>query len=339
MKLERERSAVLSLLRWALGRRAEVRFEADGSLRVTRPDEEPVHLRLEDLAEERLAQGAGPGTLWILRGSADRLRERLRDERQSFVDPTRGAVYLDLAGILVDRTDISPGESYVRSAEKTRNPFSDRASMVPRILFVGGAKKEWTVTSLAREANVAAATVSYVVRALAERELVQVRRDWREQRIRLTDRRKLIEAWTQAYTWTSNDRHAFHAPVGSPSRFLRRLPRMLSGVDWALTLQAGASVVARHARWDRIHLYIDSRSSRSAEQIGIDLDWTPSNDGEVVLLRPHYGTAIWPGVREASGLPVVSDLQLILDLWHYPLRGREQAEILLEMANRHDGGA
>jgi hypothetical protein len=27
-------------------------------------------------------------------------------------------------------------------------------------------------------------------------------------------------------------------------------------------------------------------------------------------------------------VPVVSDLQLILDLWHYPVRGRETAEQL-----------
>jgi hypothetical protein len=35
-------------------------------------------------------------------------------------------------------------------------------------------------------------------------------------------------------------------------------------------------------------------------------------------------------VRSAGSL-VVSDLQLALDLWHYPIRGREQAEHLIEM--------
>jgi hypothetical protein len=48
-----------------------------------------------------------------------------------------------------------------------------------------------------------------------------------------------------------------------------------------------------------------------------------------MLMRPWYARSAWEGMREVNGVPVVSDLQLVLDLWHYPVRGREQAEMLL----------
>ena len=42
------------------------------------------------------------------------------------------------------------------------------------------------------------------------------------------------------------------------------------------------------------------------------------------------GLAAFFDRQEAEGLSLVSDLQLYLDLYDYPLRGREQAERLFE---------
>jgi hypothetical protein len=46
-------------------------------------------------------------------------------------------------------------------------------------------------------------------------------------------------------------------------------------------------------------------------------------------------------MRTIDEVPVVSDLQLVLDLWHYPLRGREQGEHIRDTILRPvwDGGS
>jgi hypothetical protein len=54
-------------------------------------------------------------------------------------------------------------------------------------------------------------------------------------------------------------------------------------------------------------------------------------------MRPWYAESVWFGLERRKGLPVVSELQLILDLWQYPVRGLEQAEHLLEHAERRMG--
>jgi len=47
---------------------------------------------------------------------------------------------------------------------------------------------------------------------------------------------------------------------------------------------------------------------------------------------PYYRVSAFFGKRRLGGLWVASDVQLYLDLYDYPVRGREQAEHLY---NRH----
>jgi hypothetical protein len=60
------------------------------------------------------------------------------------------------------------------------------------------------------------------------------------------------------------------------------------------------------------------------------LGWPPAEDGRVHLLKPQYRQSLWENTEIRDGLPVASDLQLMLDLWNHPMRGREQAELILE---------
>ena len=76
--------------------------------------------------------------------------------------------------------------------------------------------------------------------------------------------------------------------------------------------------------------------------------WPEDAAGRLVLMKSVYRTSVWHAVSPAADLaiPVVSDLQLVLDLWHYPERGRETAEQLwrpiarrFERANGHESSA
>ena len=46
-------------------------------------------------------------------------------------------------------------------------------------------------------------------------------------------------------------------------------------------------------------------------------------------MKPLYADSVWYGRQSRRGIPVVSELQLILDLWRYPVRGLEHAEHIL----------
>lgn len=322
-----------TLLATALSGTAQVRRLADQDtgarvLEVSAAGRRKARLRLVLWGEVEAEPRSGSELrVWVLGRRDRRRRDALRAQDQSFIDLS-GAVRLKLPWLLVDRTDLTPAAARSR-AQQTRNPFSDRGSLVTRTLFDQGTRRTWTIRELAGEADASLGLASYVVGELARRKLVSVHTEGRAKRVRLTDRIALIEQWSREYDWRRNRATSFYAPIGSPKRFLDRLPELLSGRHWALTLQAGASLIAPHASWDQIHIYIRTKDDEDLHGIAQGAGWSTSPEGKVVLLMPFYTHSAWHGAQSAHGLPVVSTLQLILDLWHYPIRGREQAEHLI----------
>lgn len=267
----------------------------------------------------------------IRRAPAGRLRE-LRGANRQFVDVGRGIVRLRLPWLLIDRSDLGPEiRSHAPARRAYRDPFGDRASLVTRLLVEQPART-WSARELAAAAGVSTMTASHVLRQLREIGAVEVRRPGRAFEARMVNVRALVERWTRAYDWRRSSSVSIRAPIGSPDRFLPRLTDVLGQSRWALTLQAGASLVAPHAAWETMHVYVDDLA-QTASHLTDSAGWTVG-DGRLVLLQPYYADSAWVGVHAVGSANVVSDLQLILDLWHYPVRGREQAEVLLQRMER-----
>lgn len=310
----------------------------------------PQRLRLLPLSDAVAPPGQLRKTpdipvVWVLSRASARMRKTLRSRGEPFVD-LRGAVYLTLPWVLVDRADLKPIRIQ-SSRGGALNPFADRASLVLRVMLE---KRDhhyvWHVREIAAAAGVGVATASDIVRALALRRVVSVTRLGRTSEIRLTDPHDAIDSWTRVYDWRLNHALAVQLPTADAQRFVRQLPNHMKDtlsptLRWALTLQAGASLVASHATWERVHVYVDAPKQdgvRSLAMVAARAGWSPSPDGRLVLLLPHYRASVWHAMRTLDRLPVVSDIQLVLDLWHYPVRGREQAEFLLSRRLRDGRG-
>lgn len=332
---------VVALLEQAVQPNLEVRFPEPGIHTAhTKPQQGSPLVRLKNEQGRVITLSLEPWraraptkhehqALWVLQRATRRVHDQLRRQDESFVD-VAGVVRVHIPGLFIDRNDLRP-PAVPAGAPEVRNPYSDAGSLVVRALVTGGPQQRWTVQELARISGASLGMTSYVVRALSYSQLVTVEPSREGKgRIRLTDPRLLIQDWSRHYDWTMNDRIAFHAPIGSPSHFLPRLKAPLARRTWALTLHAGASLVAKHATWEQIHLYIDASSLDEIHELGRAHGWEPAVDGRLIIMRPYYRRAVWRDLRTIRDLPVVSDLQIILDLWHYPVRGLEQAEYLLE---------
>ena len=88
-------------------------------------------------------------------------------------------------------------------------------------------------------------------------------------------------------------------------------------------------MVAPHAVYHEVHLFVSGEKEADFFIAGLQLRKV-SQGGNVVLLFPFYKRSVFWDVQLRDGLRVASDLQLYLDLYNYPLRGREQAEHLYE---------
>jgi hypothetical protein len=278
-------------------------------------------------------------SIWVLktrRHERESIRVALRAANASYVDLS-GAVRIELPWLRIDRTDLRPLAA-PRQLTTNDAPFADRGSLVVRQLLSSPPSRDWSVRELATAADVGLGTASRVVEQLARQQLVQSAGEpGRMAKVRVTDPEHLFERWTEHYTWERNQSLAVHAPIGDPTLFMQRLRDLVwRDARWALTLPAGAALLAPHASWERLHVYVDVADGAGLARLAQGNRWVSAPEGRLVLMRPFYRTAVWSDVRSLStndggSLPVVSNLQLALDLWRYPLRGHEQAERILDL--------
>ena len=330
-------AAAIVMLRQALGRSVTIEWpphqQTGGNAVLHLAGGTPIKIHLVPWGT-RLEKRTNR-VVWVIPRGNKSLRSALRQRDEQFVD-LAGAVRIVQAPLHVDREDLSP----IRNNKLSRqtDPFADKSSLLLRVMLESrDPTRVWGVRELASAANVGLATASDVLRTLAERQLVQIIRVGRSAEVRLTDPKQIFETWTRSYDWRLNRGVSLEAPVGDPMQFLPRLAKTLSDAvspdtKWALTLQAGAALTEPYASWDRTYVYVDVRGSdyaRRLREIAAKTGWRASTQGKVVLMAPYYTVSAWFGMRRVQRFPVVSDLQLVLDLWHYPMRGREQAEHLL----------
>ena len=140
---------------------------------------------------------------------------------------------------------------------------------------------------------------SDVIRQLEANGIVATTPRGRQLIVRLVRPQALLDEWTTAYRW-------------------------------ALTLLSGAWQRIHYAPTERIHLYMECDQLDEIRDLAEHEGWPPDTSGSLVILRPTYRTSVWHGQSLANSKhpPTVSDIQLILDLWHHADRGRETAEQL-----------
>ena len=146
--------------------------------------------------------------------------------------------------------------------------------------------------------------------------------------MRLIDRMAMVTEWSREYDWRDNIILEVGAPVESVKRFLFRIRSGLSDIRWAVTLHAGASVMATRTPVENINIYVDLDTEEEIWNLARNMNWNPEEGGKLRIWAPKYRTAVWRRISDIQGIPVVSPLQLILDLWNHPDKGRETAEVL-----------
>jgi DNA-binding MarR family transcriptional regulator len=337
--------SALSLLTEAMRPHADIRVEAD---RRSAPENLDVSVQWKtngipkSRADLRLTPNKTPrprGRLvWVMTAplSSEDL-DRLRAARVNFIHPASGSVYFQEPGVIVDRVLAARD---IPTVGRGVDPFSDNASRVVRILLRSALSRQhrpWGVRELAAAAHVDRTTTSSTLKKLEQWNLVVRHRTQsrgRTMEVSVPDSIATIERWSRSYDWSTNSRLAVNAPVGNPQHFLTRFAKSKPDANWALTLQAAGAQIAPHAKWNRIHMYVDVATDGALRRFARQQGWEPLEGGRLILMRPFYRRSVWLNTQTRRGLPIVDVVQLILDLWRYPERGREQAQHILDLRGR-----
>jgi hypothetical protein len=258
-------------------------------------------------------------------------RAWLRERGINYADMT-GALSLRVPGIRieVDGAAKRPWGTPI-AAQRHVNPFSKKASLVLRRFFEAPHASH-CVTALARDTGIAIGWAWDVTEELFQRGYIAGTGD----ELRLADAASAIVHWSGAYSWKKSRRRNFVVPY-TQAELERRLADAWqpASMPWALTLLSGARKRIGHV----MHESSTYAYALAATPAALEKSLSAVHASEVAepvpgthllcVLEPWYGHAALFGAQIIDELPVVSDLQLFLDLAHYPLRGVEAAVHLL----------
>jgi DNA-binding Lrp family transcriptional regulator len=207
-----------------------------------------------------------------------------------------------------------------------RYPFSDKATLILREMLKDP-RQQWGIRELAEKIGLDPGYVSRMAKSLSESGYAARVSG----KLKIRSPNEILDDWVRAYDLKRNEHHRFFILASDVKSILRRLQEINipQKCNYALSVQAGAGLVAPHAVYKEVHLYISD--CKGIEFFKKELDLKDADQGaNLVLMRPYYKHSVFYDSREVEGLRVVSDIQLYLDLYGYPVRGREQAEHLYD---------
>jgi len=145
------------------------------------------------------------------------------------------------------------------------------------------------------------------------------------QRLNLLEPGALLNLIRDLYFFEANRIIPYYTE-DTPEQVLEKISK--SKQPYALTRMCGSALVAPYVRYQLVDFYIPDEGSLAywKKTLGlVDVEVT----GNINLVLPQ-NPRILNQLQTVKGYKVVNNIQLYLDLYKYPSRGREQAEHLRE---------
>jgi len=256
----------------------------------------------------------------------ERTREALKEEGVGYVD-LAGNFYLSQPNFYAEKVvDRNP----FTNTPPLKNLFAPVSSRITRTILTER-DRTWTLRDLSKEAGVSLGQTFNVFEAMAEQELVKkdTQGKWT-----LPNPTALLEAWRKVYPTYPVHRYTFFSYEPDYQGILDTVVKAgtRSNLPYALGFFSGADLVAPFIRGlSKVQLYTSANALKNWER---ELNLREVQSGGNVELYIPYDKGVMHKIQQLptrSGLaPVVSNVQLYMDLINNPARGEEAATHLRE---------
>src|SRR5215216_4592151 len=189
--------------------------------------------------------------------------------------------------------------------------------------------REWHVDALAQRSEVAPSTVHQTLTFLEDQLWVEKRGSGPQAVRLLREPGKLLDAWASEHSLSRYKSHRFHRWAQRPEDLVNTTSATLesAGINHALTLGSGAHIVAPFTTGVSRLTLVTADSPKIDEVMRVN-GFGQVEEGETVLILATRERSPLMFQRHVEGARIVSDIQLYLDLFAWPQRGKEQAQHL-----------
>lgn len=244
-----------------------------------------------------------------------------------------GASYVDCCGNASLRFNqvliqISGNRNRFAEPKRVSTVFSDKATIPLRILLQE--PDSWLTTrEIAERGDLSLGWVSQILQELDAAGHLQRRRGGGS---RLVEPGRLLQEWLKEYSFEQNEVFPFQLRDAGTREVLERLRRL--GAPWsgryALTLETALAALSPPRQPSTLYLYVADLAEGAAdalqtwpELLGLR---AAGHGANCLLVKPTYRHAAFFDLQQREGLRLVSDLQLYLDLYHFPGAGPRRAQ-------------
>lgn len=222
---------------------------------------------------------------------------------------------------------IGSNESFIES-----NIYADKSSVILDWLLRKGILADFfSLREIQRETNISLGLIQKVLETLVFKGFVQVEGVRTGKKFKLKKPHLLLKSWIESYdilkkckTWS------YQTGFSSKSEMFKALRKSKLGEQVALSLHSAAEAYkCKNTNLNTLELYIaDIKAKAKLEDI---LQLEPQEKGyQVLMIQPYYKHLITHSENFIDNIRVTSSLLTFLDLYHFPLRGHEQAEFMAE---------
>ena len=249
-------------------------------------------------------------------------RDACKSAGINFVDLS-GNVFLKYESLYIEREGYS---NRFPEERKGRGPFSDKASLILRLLL-SQKSRLWGIREIAGAVSLNPGFVSRMAKELERRNYVARANS----KIRLRSADSVVEDWVRDYNYRKNKIINYFCLAESPDEIIVKLQalKIPESIKYALSLHAGANLISPFSVYNSVHIYVQNQEVGDYFIENVKLKEVDQG-ANVEFLLPYYKHSVFWDMQKVKDLWIVSDIQLYLDLYNYPIRGIEQADHLYE---------
>lgn len=226
------------------------------------------------------------------------------------------------------------GRFLIGSHEKPveRNVYSDKSAVVLDWLLREGIKsRELSVRNVSKEAGISLGCVQRVFGTLVLKGILQVEGIRTSKKFFLKDPKLLLESWLEHYSIVKKCKmRTYRSGYQDREELLEAIQKSNLTNKVALALHSAVEAHGyKNTNLNTLELYLLDPLVRP--QLEKKLLLEPQERGyEVLLIEPYYKSLLKKTSNSDLGINVSPSILTFLDLYHFPLRGQEQAEFMAE---------
>jgi hypothetical protein len=214
------------------------------------------------------------------------------------------------------------------------NVYADKSSLVLDWLLREGLSREsFSLREVVKEVGVSLGLVQRVFNILVLKGFLQVEGVRTAKRFSFKKPKELLESWLDQYNIVKKCKiRTYTSALSGKPEWFRALKQSRLDQNVILALHSAAEAHGyKNTNLKGLELYVLDSSLRAKLESALQLE--PQERGyEVLLIEPYYKSLIKQNMKGGKDICECPLLLAFLDLYHFPLRGQEQAEFIAQRA-------